>query len=43
MLVDRAALVNQGVPLDGTCLDLRFLRPEEQNGDGDSRSPRLLY
>jgi len=28
MLVQAAALVNQDVPLDGTCLDLRFLRPE---------------
>jgi mannose-6-phosphate isomerase-like protein (cupin superfamily) len=39
MVVVPAALVNLGVPLDGTCLDLRFLRPEEQNGDGDSNGP----
>ena len=28
MVVSRSALVNQDVPLGGTCLDLRFLRPE---------------
>jgi mannose-6-phosphate isomerase-like protein (cupin superfamily) len=35
MVVEPAALVNQDVPLGGTYPDLRFLRPEEQDADGD--------
>lgn len=37
MVVARAALVNRDVPLGGTRPDLRFHRPEEQNGGGDRK------